>query len=102
MSFHTILIDRMQYYHWVVAGYFPLRFYGLYPFFLLYGFDFSLRYYRRNSSFTDTFWIRIFGQKYGRSLYILQEFIKLPFLALRYLLGRKPKWNGQIPVPEED
>ena len=100
MSFHTILIDRMQYYHWVIAEYYPLRFYGLYPFFLLYGFNFSLRYFRHNSSFNDVFWIRVFGQKSGQHLYILQELLKLPIMALRFLVTRKPVWDGHIAIPE--
>ena len=102
ISLHMLLINRMQYYHWVIAEYFPLRFYGLYPIFLLYGFHFTVRFFRSSSSFTDVFWIRRLGRKYGEYLYILQEFIIFPFLALRYLLGKKPKWDGQLPVPEED
>lgn len=102
ISLHELLINRMQYYHWVIAEHFPLRFYGLYPVFMLHGFKIAARFYRRSSNFTDIFWIRWFGLKNGKRLNILVEFVKFPFLVLRYLLARKPKWDGRIAALAEE
>lgn len=96
ISLHELLINRMQYYHWVVAEHYPLWFYGLDPIFMLYGFKVTARFRRRTSTFTDIFWIRRLGPKYGQYFYILHEFVKFPFLVLRYLLTKKPKWDGRI------
>ncbi len=102
ISLHELLDNRMKYYHWVIAENFPLRFYGLYPIFMLHGFKMAARFYRRQSSFTDIFWIRWLGPKYGQYFYILQELVKFPFLALRYLLTKKPKWDGRITALGEE
>ncbi len=102
ISLHEHLVNRMQYYHWVIAEYFPLRFYGFYPLYRLNGFWNTAGYFIRSSSFTDIFWIRWLGLKYGKRLNILVEFVKFPFLVLRFLLTRKPKWDGRIAALAEE
>lgn len=101
MSLTRLLDHRLQYYHWVVSKYHPLRFYGLYPFFMLFTFHSAMNIFIRNFSFKDTFWIRVFGQRRGQYLYILQELVKFPFMVLRFLLTRNPTWDDQIVLPED-
>ena len=100
LSFNQVLLYHLEYYHWVVAKHFPFRFYGLYPLFMLYAFRFSARWFRHYSYYTDSVWMRNFGKKRGLRLYFLQELIKFPFLVIGILIGKKPKWDGQLPVPE--
>ncbi|MBC8488927.1 MAG: glycosyltransferase family 2 protein [Bacteroidetes bacterium] len=95
LPLQTILANQLLYYHWVVAEYYPIRFFGLYPFFILYAFRYATRWFRVYSYYSNNLWIRRFGEKYGLRLYIFQEFVKLPFLIFRTLLRNKPKWDGQ-------
>ena len=96
ISLHTLLVHSMQYYHWVIGAHFPVRFYGLYPIFMLYGFHQQALFFYKISNFEDVFWKRWFGTHYGRKVYILSEFLKFPFLVLQFIFIRKPKWTGQI------
>jgi len=96
LSLNRVLIHHLQYYHWVVGEYFPLRFYGLYPLFMLYVFRFAARWFRTYSHFVDSHWIRWFGAERGRRLYIFQEFLKFPFTVFRMLISKKPKWSGRL------
>lgn len=98
----TLLTNQLRFYHRVVSESFPLRFYGLYPFFMIYIFRHIVRWFRVYSYYTDIIWLRWFGKKYGQRLYILQEFVKYPFLVLRVLIEKKPKWNGQLIFPKEE
>jgi glycosyltransferase involved in cell wall biosynthesis len=96
LSLHQVLVNHLLYYHRVVGKHFPLRYYSLYPFFMLYVFRFATRWFRTYSYFADSHWIRWFGAESGRRLYILQEFLKFPFTAFHVLISRKPKWSGQL------
>ena len=96
MSLNNIVKNHLKYYHWVVAEQFPLRFYGLYPFFMIYAFQFAVRWYKRYSYSTDSRWMRWLGPQAGRRVDIWQAFLLLPFTALRLLLTRKPTWSGQL------
>lgn len=100
MSLTQLLDHRLQYYHWIVSEHHPLRFYGLYPLFMLFTFQSATKIFIRNFSFQDTFWIRVFGQRRGQYLYILQELVKFPFMVLRFLLTSKPAWDDKIVLPE--
>ena len=91
---HNLLVHRMQYYHWVIGDHFPLRFYGLYLVFMLYGFHQSAQMFIKNSSFEDVFWQRWFGDKFSKYFYIVQELVLFPFMVLKFLIKPKPKWNG--------
>ena len=93
---HNLLVHRMQYYHWVIGDHFPLRFYGLYLVFMLYGFHQSAQMFIKNSSFEDVFWQRWFGDKFSKYFYIVQELVLFPFMVLKFLIKPKPKWNEQI------
>ena len=93
---HNLLVHRMQYYHWVIGDYFPLRFYGLYFIFMLYGFHQSAQMFIKNSSFEDVFWQRWFGDKFPKYFYIVRELVLFPFMVLKFLIKPKPKWNEII------
>ena len=93
---HNLLVHRMQYYHWVIGDYFPLRFYGLYFIFMLYGFHQSAQMFIKNSSFEDVFWQRWFGDKFSKYFYIVRELVLFPFMVLKFLIKPKPKWNEII------
>lgn len=88
---HNLLVHRMQYYHWVIGDHFPLRFYGLYLVFMLYGFHQSAQMFIKNSSFEDVFWQRWFGDKFSKYFYIVQELVLFPFMVLKFLIKPKPK-----------
>ncbi len=96
LSLNNIVRNHLKYYHWVVAEQFPLRFYGLYPFFIMYAFLFAVRWFKTYSSFTDSRWMKWFGPQMGRRMYIWQEFIFLPLTALRLLLSKRPTWSGPL------
>ena len=96
VSLRALLIHRLQSCHWVVGTHFPLRFYGLYPVFMLSSFRIAARHLLKGSQFSNIFWIRWFGAKPGKYLYILQEFLLFPIMILRFLLGRKPTWDNRI------
>ena len=96
LSLNTVVRNHLKFYHWVVAEQFPLRFYGLYPLFIIYAFRFAVRWFKTYSFFTDSRWMKWFGPGIGRRLYIWQEFFRLPFTALRLLLARKPAWSGRL------
>ena len=93
---HNLLVHRMQYYHWVIGDYFPLRFYGLYFIFMLYGFHQSAQMFIKNSSFEDVFWQRWFGDRFSKYFYIVRELVLFPFMVLKFLIKPKPKWNEII------
>lgn len=95
-----ILNNQLRFYHRVVSEYFPLRFYGLYPFFMFYIFRHTIRWFRKHSYYTNTIWMRWFGKKQGQRFYFLQEFVKYPFLVLRALVEKKPKWDGELTTPK--
>ena len=94
VNLRTLLIHRMQYYHWVISTHFPIRFYCLYPIFMLYGFKVSTRYLRKNSSYEHVFLTKLFGPLFGQKIYFLMEFIHYPILVIKYLLKKKPHWDG--------
>ena len=96
MPLRTLLIHRMQYYHWVIGAAFPLRFYGLYPLFMLYGFRLSARHLRKQSSYENEFWTRLLGRRWGRNMYFLAEFVVFPLLVFRFLFKPRPKWDGVL------
>ncbi len=102
LSLSTLLNNQLRFYHRVVSKYFPLRFYGLYPFFMFYIVRSTNRWFRKRSYYTNSIWMRWFGKKSGQRLYILQEFAKYPFLVLRALVERKPKWDGQLTTPKQE
>ena len=93
---HNLLVHRMQYYHWVIGDYFPLRFYGMYFIFMLYGFHQSAQMFIKNSSFEDVFLQRWFGDKFSKYFYIVRELVLFPFMVLKFLIKPKPKWNEII------
>ena len=93
---HNLLVHRMQYYHWVIGDYFPLRFYGLYFIFMLYGFHQSAQMFIKNSSFEDVFLQRWFGDKFSKYSYIVRELVLFPFMVLKFLIKPKPKWDEII------
>ena len=96
LSLNTVVRNHLKFYHWVVAEQFPLRFYGLYPMFIIYAFRFAVRWFKTYSFFTDSRWMKWFGPGSGRRLYIWQEFFRLPFTALQLLMARKPAWSGRL------
>lgn len=96
ISLHTLLVHRMKFYHWVISTHFPVRFYGLYPFFMISCFRLATRHFLKGSRFDDIFWIRWFGNKFGKYFYIIQELVLFPFLILKFLIKPKPEWNGQV------
>ena len=96
-----LMINHMKYYHWVVRPHFPLRFYLWYPIIMLYAFHHSARWLLKHSRYTGSFWIRIFGMRPGQYCLIIIELVKLPFLALRFLLNKRPAWDGKLPEPIE-
>ena len=96
ISLHNLLVHRMQYYHWVIGQYFPIRFYGLYPIFMLYGFHQQALFFNKSSNFEDVFWERWLGEKFFKYFYIIQELVLFPFMILKFLIKAKPKWNGII------
>ena len=96
LTLNRVLVNHLQYYHWVVADYFPLRYYGLYPFFMIYNFRFATRWFRTFSHYSDSRWMRWFGMKVGRRLYILQELLLYPVIVIRLLVQKKPAWIGQL------
>jgi len=93
---HNLLVHRMQYYHWVIGDYFPLRFYGLYFIFMLYGFHQSAQMFIKNSSFEDLFWQHWFGDRFSKYFYIVRELVLFPFMVLKFLIKPKPKWTEII------
>jgi len=93
---HNLLVHRMQYYHWVIGDYFPLRFYGLYFIFMLYGFHQSAQMFIKNSSFEDVSWQRWFGDRFSKYFYIVRELVLFPFMVLKFLIKPKPKWTEII------
>ena len=95
-----LLKNQLLYYHRVVAKHYPLRFYSLYPVFMLYAFKYITRWFRGFSYFTDSIWFRWFEKKNALRLYFLQEFIKYPFLVIRILFMKRPKWEGPLTIPE--
>lgn len=97
----TLLTNQLRYYHRVVSEYFPLRFYGLYPLFMIYSFQYTTRWFRIHSYYEDSFWIQRLGKERGQRLYILQEFLRFPFLVFRTLLEKKPTWRGELTIPKK-
>ena len=96
ISLHALLVHRMQYYHWVIGQYFPVRFYGLYPIFMLYGFQQSAQMFIKNSSFEDIFWKRWFDDKFSKYFIIVQELVLFPFMVAKFLIKPRPRWNEHI------
>lgn len=96
MPLNNVVKNHLKYYHWVVAVQFPLRFYCLYPLFMIYAFKFAVRWYKRYSYSTDSRSMRWLGPQARRWVEIRQAFLLLPFIALRLLLTRKPAWSGQL------
>lgn len=96
ISLHSLLTHRLQFYHWVLREYYPIRFYGLYPLFILYSFLSLSRFFLKRVHIKDAFWVRMFGEKLGKYLYVFQEIAVYPFLVLRFLIVKRPKWSGQL------
>jgi len=97
-----LLNNQLRYYHRIVGKYYSLRFYGLYPFFMFYIFRSTIRWFYKNSHYTNSIWIQWFGKKHGQWLCILQESVRYPFLILKILVEKKPKWDDQLIFPKEE
>jgi hypothetical protein len=97
----TLLVNQLQYYHRVVSEYFPFRFFGLFPLFMIYSFQYTTRWFRIYSYYKDSIWIQWFGDKHGQRLYIFQELVRFPILVLRTFFEKKPRWRGELTVPVE-
>lgn len=96
-----LLENQLIYYHRVVAKHYPIRFYSLYPIFMLYAFKYIISWFRGFSYYTDSIWFKWFEKKNALRLYFLQEFIKYPFLVIRVLFMKRPKWEGPLIIPKE-
>jgi len=88
-AYSEIIEEWLKYYHWVVAKYYPFRFYGLYPLFMLYAFNFATRWYRIHN-LPKSQRERKFWKNGSWKREILKEMFKLPFSAGKFLILPRP------------
>ena len=101
LSLTKLLKNQLLFYHRVVAKYYPIRFYFLYPLFNLYSFRYIIRWFRTFSYFNDSIWFKWFDKKNAMRLYFIQEFVKYPLLVFQSLFSRKPKWHAPLNISEK-
>ncbi len=95
-----LLDNQLLYYNRVVAKYYPFRFYLLYPLFSIYAFKYIIRWFKKFSYYNDAMWFKQFDRKTALRLYLLQEFVKYPFLAIKSIFIKRPKWDGPLYIPK--
>jgi glycosyltransferase involved in cell wall biosynthesis len=96
-----LLKNQLLFYHRVVAKYYPIRFYLLFPIFNIYSFRYMTRWFKKFSYFDDTIWFKWFNKKNALRFYFIQEFFKYIFFVFQAFFLKKPKWNGPLKISDK-
>ena len=96
ISMRLLLDHRLRFCHWVIGEEYPIRFYIFYPFFMIYSFQIAARHMINGSSFIDSIWIKKLGLKWGKRIYVAQELLLFPLMIIKYLIIKRPTWDGDI------